>query len=278
MSLLVARSGRDVTEEVTEDLLAFAHRLADEARPLALRYFRQPLDVQIKADLSPVTLADQAIERHLRALILEHHPDHGLFGEEHGALATDREWIWVLDPIDGTKSFISGMPLFGTLIALLHFGKPVLGVVDHPALSERWVGVAGRGATYQGKPCKTRDCDHLSDAIVMTTSPDAYGDQASEDWQRFDKVSRRARLRRFGGDCYQYALLASGHIDVVMGANLEPYDFMPMVALVRSAGGCISNWKGEELTLSHTRERVLVSATERLHQEVLSMLNEPLEG
>ena len=257
--------------ELPEGLVAFAQRLADEARPLALQYFRQPLQVLVKADQSPVTMADQAIEHHLRALIQQHHPGHGLFGEEHGAQDTEREWVWVLDPIDGTKSFISGMPLFGTLIALLHHGRPVLGVVDHPALSERWVGVVGQGATYQGQACQTRSQVNLSEAIVMTTSPDAY---LPQDWQRFDRVSRRARLRRFGGDCYQYALLASGHIDVVMGSNLEPYDFMPMVALIESAGGCISNWQGEALTLAHTREKVLVSANAALHEEVLSLLNQ----
>lgn len=260
-----------MTDRLTE-FIAFAHQLADAARPLAMQYFRQPLEVQIKSDLSPVTLADQAIERHLRELIEQHHPEHGLFGEEQGALGVDREWVWVLDPIDGTKSFISGMPLFGTLIALLHWGRPILGVVDHPALSERWVGVQGfgaHGATHQGQPCHTRQTARLSDAIVMTTSPDAY---SAQDWQRFDRISRQARLRRFGGDCYQYALLASGHIDVVMGSRLEPYDFMPMVALVESAGGCISTWSGHALTLSHRNERVLVSANATLHQEVLNLL------
>ncbi len=252
--------------------LAFAHLLADEAGPIARRYFRQKLNVKNKPDQSPVTVADREIEAHLRGLIRARYPDHGILGEEQGRDGAERDCVWVLDPIDGTKSFIAGMPLFGTLIALLHHGRAVLGLVDHPVLRERWIGRNPGGATLNGEPCRTSGCERLADAIVMTTSPDAY---APEDLARFHRVSLQARLRRFGGDCYMYALLASGHVDAVFGARLEPYDFMPMVALVQAAGGVISDWQGQPLSIDRYDGRVLVSASAALHAQILRQLNAP---
>jgi inositol-phosphate phosphatase/L-galactose 1-phosphate phosphatase/histidinol-phosphatase len=254
----------------TVEALAFSNFLADEAGPIARRHFRHEMVVDNKPDRSPVTVADREIEAHLRSLIRARFPGHGILGEEQGRYATQSEYVWVLDPIDGTKSFISGVPLFGTLIALLHWGKPILGVVDHPVLNERWVGRPGQGASYNGEPCRTSGCQQLANAIVMTTSPDSYG---PEDYARFSRASLKARLRRFGGDCYSYALLASGHVDAVFGAGLEPYDFMPMVALVEAAGGMITGWQGETLSIDHHDGRVVVSASAALHAELLNQLN-----
>lgn len=253
------------------DAIAFAHSLADAAGPIARKYFRQKFEVFDKPDLTPVTVADREIEARLRELIRERFPAHGILGEEQGRDGIDREYVWVLDPIDGTKSFISGVPLFGTLIALLHRGTPILGLVDHPVLHERWVGAPQTGATYNGQPCHASRCRHLSEAIVLTTSPDSY---SGEDLVRFDRASKRARLRRFGGDCYSYALLASGHVDIVLGGRLEPYDFMPMVALVESAGGVMTDWSGNTLTIDQYDGKVLVCATRDLHHEMLAALAE----
>lgn len=252
-----------------DEMIAFAHALADHAGPIALKYFRQKVDIFEKADLTPVTVADREIETRIREMIHDRYPDHGILGEEHGKDRTDGEYVWVIDPIDGTKSFISGVPLFGTLIALLHRGKPLLGLVDHPVLLERWIGTYQHGASRNGLACRTSQCNRLSDAIVFTTSPDAF---AGNDLSRFDRVSKKARLRRFGGDCYSYALLASGHVDIVMGGKLEPYDFMPMVALIESAGGVISDWEGNPLNIDQYDGKVLVSASRRLHDEALAEL------
>lgn len=252
-----------------DDAITFAHALADAAGPIARNYFRQKVEVFDKPDFTPVTVADREIEAQLRKMIRTQFPGHGILGEEEGRDGVDREYVWVLDPIDGTKSFISGVPLFGTLIALLRNGAPILGMADHPILRERWVGAPGAGAFYNGAPCRTRDCNRLADAILFTTSPDSF---AGDDALRFDRASRRARLRRFGGDCYSYALLASGHVDVVLGGRLEPYDFMPMVALVEGAGGVMTDWAGNRLNIDDYDGKVLVSATPELHAEMLTAL------
>jgi len=252
------------------EALAFGNSLADVAGPIARSYFRQPLDVESKPDLSPVTIADKEIEARLRGMIRARYPDHGILGEEQGRDATDSEYVWVLDPIDGTKSFISGNPLFGTLIALLRHGRPVLGIIDHPVLGERWAGGPGLPALLNGRACRTRACARLADAIVMSTSPDSFG---AADLARFDSVSLAARLRRFGGDCYSYALLASGHIDAVLASSLQPYDFMPLLAVVESAGGVMTGWRGERLEIDDYDGRVLAAATPALHAEILALLD-----
>lgn len=246
----------------------FAVALADAARPVALKYFRQPLAIDTKADESPVTIADREIETALRALLDRHFPDHGILGEEHGRVGLDRKFLWVIDPIDGTKSFISGMPTFGVLIALLRDGKPVLGVVDHPALGERFIGVAGRQTLWNGKACRVRDCRGLKDAILFATTPDMFEGAALAP---FERVSRAARVRRFGGDCFAYAMLAGGHVDAVVEAQLQPYDYMALIPMVEGAGGIITDWAGAPLTI-HSDGRVVAAATRDLHREILELL------
>ena len=247
---------------------AFAESLADAAGPIARRYFRSALEVEDKADRSPVTVADREIESRLRALIRSRFPEHGILGEEHGSEGAGRDLVWVLDPIDGTKSFVAGVPLFGTLIALLDRGHPVLGVIDHPALGERWVGAAGSATLWNGKPCRTRRCGGLGRAILFATSPDLF-DGADRD--RFEAVSRRARMRRYGADCYAYALLAGGCIDAVLEANLKPYDIMALIPVIEGAGGTITDWRGERLG-PESDGRVVAAATPELHGEILELL------
>jgi inositol-phosphate phosphatase/L-galactose 1-phosphate phosphatase/histidinol-phosphatase len=158
-----------VTGSVSAELVALANSLADAARPIAARYFRTPVTVDDKADQSPVTIADREAETAMRTLLDNRVPQHGVFGEEHGAVRTDAEFVWVLDPIDGTKAFITGLPIFGTLIALLHRGVPVLGIIDQPISKERWVGVVGQGSTLNGRPIKVRACPGLDKAYMIAT-------------------------------------------------------------------------------------------------------------
>ena len=248
-------------------MLAFAQELADAARPIAMRYFRQPVLVETKADHSPVTIADRAIESEMRRMISERFPGHGVFGEEF-AEQIGRDCTWVLDPIDGTRSFITGMPLFGTLIALMHGADPVLGVVDFPALRERWVGRAGEATKCNGQPVRASACRTLEQARCYCTSPDMF-DLA--DGQRFDALSARVAMRRFGGDCYGYALLASGHCDLVVEAGLKPYDYLPLVPVIEGAGGRITDWQGGRLGFE-SDGRVVAAASEELLRQAIDAL------
>src|SRR5579863_10461774 len=248
--------------------LAFAHRLADESGAIIRRYFRRKIAIDQKADLTPVTIADRAAERAMRRLIKRQFPAHGIFGEEFGRADADAEFTWVLDPIDGTKSFISGVPLFGTLIALAHRGRPILGIIDQPILRERWIGASGRPTTLNGAAIRVRPCARLGAATVFATSPDMFkgGDAAA-----FARVGAAAKLVRFGADCYAYGLLAHGLIDLVIEASLKPYDFSAMLPIVEGAGGIASDWRGMPLTLA-SDGRVLVAGDRRAHQQALALL------
>ena len=253
---------------VTEQHLALAVALADAAGAAIRPYFRQPLAVDDKPDNSPVTAADRAAEQIMRRLIAGQFPDHGIIGEEFGREREDAEFVWVLDPIDGTKSFISGVPLFGTLIALAQQGRPVLGIIDQPILRERWIGAAGRATTFNGAAVRGRACPSLAGATVFATSPDMFpGDDAAA----FARVAAAAKLVRFGADCYAYGLLAHGFIDVVIEASLKTYDFSAMLPIVEGAGGVASDWQGRPLTLA-SDGRVLVAGDRRTHQAALALL------
>ena len=251
------------------ELTAFAETLADAARAVALRYFRTSIAVEYKADNSPVTRADREVEETLTALIRERFPRHAVSGEELGRTgAADARWRWVLDPIDGTKSFVTGRPLFGTLIAFLDGDRSILGVIEVPALGERYAGAAGEPTRFNGRPCRTSACTRLADARVSATTPDLFD---SEELVAFDEVSFAARLRIFGGDCYQYALLAAGHLDLVMEAALAPHDLLALAPVVTGAGGVISDWEGKALT-ARSDGRILAAATRELHEAVLGHL------
>jgi len=235
-----------MTEPVTAAHLALAGALADKAGGIIRHYFRQPLTVEQKADNSPVTIADREAEAEMRALIETRFPDHGIIGEEHGRTRPDADYVWVLDPIDGTKSFISGIPLFGTLIALTLKGRPVLGIIEQPVLRERWIGAEGRATTLNGKPAKTRTCSTLAAATLYATSPDLFqGAEATA----FERLRKAVKLARYGADCYAYGQVASGLIDLVVEASLKPYDFCAMAPVIEGAGGEVSDWQGEALTL-----------------------------
>jgi myo-inositol-1(or 4)-monophosphatase len=185
-----------------------------------------------------------------------------------GRLVGDDQ-LWVLDPIDGTKAFVTGMPLFGTLIAYLDEEVPRLGVIEMPALGERWSASLGVTA-FGGNPCRTSGCLSIDEARVYTSSPDVF---TAEDWQRYERMSKRAAMRRFGGDCYMYGLLASGHCDLVVEASLMPYDYMALVPVVEGAGGLMTDWDGRPLGLG-SDGRVVASASAALHDRALKMLAE----
>ena len=235
-----------MTGSVSAELVALANSLADAARPIAARYFRTPVTVDDKADQSPVTIADREAETAMRTLLDNRVPQHGVFGEEHGAVRTDAEFVWVLDPIDGTKAFITGLPIFGTLIALLHRGVPVLGIIDQPISKERWVGVVGQGSTLNGRPIKVRACPGLDKAYMYSTAPQMFDGATAG---RHQALAEKTKLFRWGGDCYAYGLLAAGHVDLVVENSLKLYDFAALVPVIKGAGGLITDWRGKDLDM-----------------------------
>ena len=247
--------------------LALAGQLADVARRIVRQHFRAPIAVERKVDGTPVTVADRDIESHMRRMIRAAFPGHAIRGEEFAAEGSG-EFTWVLDPIDGTKSFVSGYPLFGSLIALQQEDRAVLGVLEAPVVGERWVGADGRPTLADGKPARTRDCRSLGEAILCTTTPETF---EGPDRSRFEALSARTALRRFGGDCYLYGMLASGYCDLVIEAQLKPHDFLAAIPIVPGAGGRVSDWRGAALTPGSDGRMVLAS-TEALWHQALDML------
>ena len=249
---------------------ALALHLADAAGEVIRPYFRKPLAIRDKPDLTPVTAADRAAEAAMRALIEARFPDHGIVGEEFGRVREDAEFVWTLDPIDGTKSFISGVPLFGTLIALTLDGRSILGVIDQPILRERWVGAVGRPTTLNGAAIQCRACPTLAAATLFATTPDMF---KGEDAACFARVSAAVKLTRFGADCYAYGLVATGFVDLVLEASLKPYDFCAMVPIVEGAGGVATDWRGGSLHLA-SDGRALVAGDRRAHDAALALLGD----
>jgi inositol-phosphate phosphatase/L-galactose 1-phosphate phosphatase/histidinol-phosphatase len=242
-------------------LAGLAERLADTVRPIVLGCFRAGVAFDIKADLSPVTAADRQAEAAMRRLIEETFPEHGIFGEEYGGERLDAAHVWVLDPIDGTKSFVTGKPLFGTLIALLRDGRPVVGVIDMPALNERWVGIEGRQTTFNHRPVRARACQELPLAWLYASSPQMF---VNADADAFSRLRTRCYAALYGADCYAYGLLASGTVDLVCEASTQPYDYCALVSVVTGAGGIISDWEGRPLGLD-SDGRVLAAGDPRMH-------------
>ncbi|MCJ2181475.1 histidinol-phosphatase [Novosphingobium sp. 1949] len=230
-----------------EQDLALAMRLADAAGAAIRPYFRSPdIGTETKGDASPVTVADRAAEEAMRAILRAEAPRDGIIGEEFGTEKGTSRRDWVLDPIDGTVSFVVGRPIFGTLIALLVDGWPVLGVIDQPILGERWVGASGRATTFNGQPVRTRRCAQLSDAVLATTGPHYFDAHEGEHFMALAAQTNHKRMV-MGGDCYNYGLLASGHIDLVCEAGLKLHDWAALVPIVEGAGGTMCDWNGDPL-------------------------------
>ena len=254
-------------------LAALAQRLADAAAPIALRYFRQPVAVDVKPDHSPVTIADRECEAAMRAILAREAPDHGIYGEEHGLERIDATHVWVLDPIDGTRAFITGRPLFGTLIALCRDGVPVLGVCDCAALGERWIGVAGKPTLYHARGAapravRTRPCPSLSQALLGCSSPTMF---KGAERAAFDRVAETVRSPIFGGDCFNYGQVASGYMDLVIEASLKPFDFAALVPILEGAGGRCTDWLGHALALD-SDGHVIAAGDARVHAAAAAML------
>lgn len=234
---------------IPDSFITAAEDFADAAGAVIRPLFRSALLVEAKGDASPVTKADRDAEEAIRALIAQRFPDHGVIGEEHGSHRPDAEWVWVLDPIDGTRAFVTGRPLFGSLIGLLHRGAPVLGIIDQPVTGERWVGVNGRPTRFRatlGGTAACRPCATVGEAELSCTSPDMFDDTLRPGFERLRGAARRVT---WGGDCYSYGLLALGLVDIVVDATMKPWDWAALVPVVEGAGGRVTGWRGETLTL-----------------------------
>ncbi len=251
-----------------DPFVALAERLAAAVRPIVMGYFRSGVAIDDKADTTPVTAADREAEAEMRRMIEDAFPDHGILGEEHGAVRLDGTYLWVLDPIDGTKAFVTGKPLFGTLIALLRDGKPIVGVIDMPALAERWVGVDGRPTTFNGRPARVRPCPDLSRAWLYASSPHMF---PGADAEAFERLRLKSRTAIYGADCYAYGLLASGTVDLVCEATTQPHDYCALVPVVTGAGGVISDWQGRPLGLE-SDGRVLAAGDGGAHATAREVL------
>lgn len=255
-----------------EAYVALAEYMAERARTIIRPLFRSRVDIEHKSDLSPVTAADRRTEAALRRMIAEHYPEHGVIGEEYGTDRGDAEFVWVLDPVDGTMRFITGNPLFGTLIALVQNGRPILGVIDIAMLDERWVGAAGRPTLFRNSSgdteARVRPCEGLSAATLTATSPHMFEGAAS---QAFERVRGGAKIFFYGGECYSYALLASGFLDVVIEADMGIHDYLAMVPVIEGAGGVLSDWQGAPLGLQ-SGDRLVASGDPRVHDETLALL------
>lgn len=254
------------------DISAFIGRLATCSGETILPFFRTSLTIDNKgrSDFDPVTEADRAAEAVMRRLIKESFPQHGIVGEEFGNESPDAEYVWVLDPIDGTKSFIAGFPIWGTLIALTHRGVPVYGMMNQPYIGERFAG-DNKAASYRGpsgeRKLGVRRCAGLQDAVLFTTSPRLMNDA---DRATFGRVESEVRLTRYGGDCYCYAMLAAGQIDLVIETELKPYDVSALIPIIIGAGGIITTWEGGP---AYQGGRIIAASDPRVHEAALKLLN-----
>lgn len=252
-----------------KEFIELAERLAAASGAVIRQYFRTSVAIDWKSDETPVTVADREAERAMRDLIAAAYPEHGILGEEHGADRADAELVWVLDPIDGTRSFIAGKPIFGTLIALTRNGAPILGIIDQPINRERWIGAAGMKTSFNGAPVATRPCATLDRATLNTTSPDLF---AGGDRTRFRKIAAASHEVLYGGDCYGYGLVASGFIDLVIEAGLKPHDYCALAPVVEGAGGSITDWRNRKLTLG-SDGRIVACGDPLLHAQVIEALD-----
>jgi len=251
-----------------DTLTSFVSELADAAASITTQYFKAPLNVENKLAgdaFDPVTKADREAEKAIRALIEARYPEHDIFGEEFGRSDKGSDFEWVLDPIDGTRAYISGLPSWGTLIALKYKGSPVIGVIDQPYIGERYIGWTN-GATLNGKPISVRKCGNLSNATLATTDPALF---TLAERPAFDAVLADSKLVRYGLDCYAYAVVAAGHMDLVVESGLEPYDMMALIPVVRGAGGIATNWEGGN---PGDCGRLLVAGDATVHAEVCAIL------
>jgi histidinol phosphatase-like enzyme (inositol monophosphatase family) len=259
-----------------EEFLAFAHRLADAAAQVTLAHFRTPIAVDNKhaSGFDPVTAADRGAETAIRALIEKTYPGHGILGEEHGRKPSRDGFTWVIDPVDGTRSFITGSPLWGTLIALNDGERAVVGMLDQPFMKERFWGVSIAGWREAGftrdgarSALATRACAALSDAVLSTTTLEMFKEGER---RAFERLMKEVRLTRFGGDCYQYGLAAMGFMDLVVETGLAPYDIQALIPILEGAGGAVTTWDGGA---AESGGRIVAAGDARAHAAALEILS-----
>ena len=257
-----------------DDILALASRLADAARVETLPRFRTGIAHDAKSDESPVTAADRAAERVMRDLIEAARPGDGIFGEEFGVSRPDAETVWILDPIDGTKAFITGKPVFGTLIGVVHKGRAITGVMDGPATGDRWIGGAHRGTIFNGKSTHVRTGSAMSDAWLTATSPEMF---AGGNKAKFDALMDAVGYTTFGSECQGYGQLACGWMDMVCEDTLAPYDYAALVPIIEGAGGIITDWTGAPLGFAPGADEkshsVIAAADTSLHAAAVAILS-----
>ncbi|MEQ9517935.1 MAG: histidinol-phosphatase [Parvibaculum sp.] len=257
-----------------DSLTAFAGKLADAAAGITLKHFRSQVAIDNKLDgqaFDPVTIADRDAETAIRRLIKKEYPTHGILGEEHGREMGESAYYWVLDPIDGTRSFISGVPLWGTLIALNNGTRPTIGLMDQPYLGERYLGFPGGARLVRRDevhPLRTRACASLAEAIMGTTDPAIFNRET--ELPAFKEVRAKTRLTRYGADCYFYCLVAAGHTDLVIEAGLQAYDIQALIPIIEGAGGIVTDWQGGDPQMGG---RVIAAGDKRVHEEALGILS-----
>ncbi|MGQ5700441.1 inositol monophosphatase family protein [Sandaracinobacteroides sp. A072] len=246
-------------------------RLADVAAEASLPYFRGQPAIEQKADLSPVTVADRAAESAMRRMLERDRPSDGIYGEEYGVSASRSGRFWVLDPIDGTRAFVAGRPIYGTLVALVEDTRPILGLISAPAAGDRWLGctVGTPRTTHNGRPVRTRACEGLGAARAASTHPLLF---SAAGHAAFQRIGRSVTDMLFGGDCHNYGLVASGSLDLVMEEGLKPYDWAALVPVIEGAGGQVTDWRGRPLTMADTEGRVLATGDARVHEEALARI------
>ena len=252
-----------------QEYLNFANRLADEAGIISMEYFRTSLDIESKSDESPVTIADKNTELKIRSMIEKEYPDHGILGEEFDNINPNAEFIWVIDPIDGTRSYIAGHKDFGNLISLTQNKKPIIGIINCPAHEERWVGTKNQNTTLNKKIAQCSKVTNIEDAYLFTSG--LYFDEPQLR-NAVNNITNKVRYFRYGGDCYMYGMIASGLIDIVIEDTLKVHDYMALVNVIEGAGGKITDKFGNQIT-TDSQGSVIASANEQLHSQLISLIN-----
>ena len=245
---------------------SFCRKLTKASAEIIRQYFRTNVTIESKDDNSPVTIADKKAEEVMRELILKHYPDHGIIGEEFGRSNEDAEYTWVLDPIDGTKSFICGAYSFGTLIALLKNGNPIIGVYNHPIFNDFLIG-DNFETRINGEKTLVRNCNELSKAVLLTT--DHLNVEKYQSAEKFNRLINKVKLYRNWGDCYGYYLLATGYADIMIDPVMSPWDSLPLIPIIKGAGGIITDYKGNNPVEGNS----IIAASKGIHTEVISILN-----
>ncbi|MBA7630698.1 3'(2'),5'-bisphosphate nucleotidase CysQ [subsurface metagenome] len=253
----------------SESFIDLAQHMADVSGEILRRSFQKSNIFADKSDASPVTEIDLTVERAIRGMIQDAYPEHGIIGEEVGDFKRNAEYVWLIDPIDGTKAFIAGIPVFGTLIALARNGEPFLGIIDQPILRQRWVGVDGAQTMLNGSPVHVRKCQDISEAIIDISSPEYF---KGDDRNAFNRLRKAVKWAVYGGSCYAYGMLAAGFLDIGLEVEHEPPDYCALVPIVRNAGGVITDWQGDALTIN-SGNRFIAAGDHEVHARAISLLN-----